>query len=85
MQRKELKLTRTLFPNSDVKENWRKPEKWSKIQAELKVIAEGQSLSSLSDDKFNKVQKKERLSFCIMLGTSFKTYILEHWENIFVH
>ena len=49
------------------------------------MIAEGQSLSSLSDDKFNKVQKKERLSFCIMLGTSFKTYLLEHWANIFVH
>ena len=49
------------------------------------MIAEVQSLSSLSDDKFNKVQKKERLSFCIMLGTSFKTYLLEHWANIFVH
>ena len=49
------------------------------------MIAEGQSLSSLSDDKFSIVQKKERLSFCIMLGTSFKTYLLEHWANIFVH
>lgn len=49
------------------------------------MIGEGQSLSSLSDDKFSKVQKKERLSFCIMLGTSFKTYLLEHWANIFVH
>ena len=74
MQRKELKLTRTLFPNSDVKENWRKPEKWSKFKQNKKMIAEGQSLSSLSDDKFNKVQRKERLSFCIVLGTSFKTY-----------
>lgn len=49
------------------------------------MIVEGQSLSSLSDDKFNKVQKKERLSFCIMLGTSFKTFLLEHWVNIFVY
>ena len=72
MQRKELKLTRTLFPNSDVKENWRNLKSETKFKQNNIMIAEGQSLSSLSDDKFNKVQKKERLSFWIMLGTSFK-------------
>ena len=40
------------------------------------MMAEGQSLSSLRDEKFKKVQKKEMLSFCMMLSAPFKLNIL---------